>query len=294
MNWDDLRYFLAIARTGSLTAAARDLHVSQPTVSRRLASIEQPLGVTLFDRTQRGYELSPAGIEILDTAEHVEDTFDEIGRRIFARDRGVTGKLRVTCTQPLANQHLCRHLGEFTRAHPDVEISLSCTTEKRNLNRRDADVAIRITDEPPDTLIGRKIARVAVCAYGRADYLRARLGHDSDLEWIGWRDEAYNRQYITDRFPHARIKHQVDDFQTMQSMTHHGLGVAALPCHLADPDAVLRRFVSEPILDGVPDLWILYHPDLKDVARVRLFVDFLVDRLRADRDLFEGRREDEP
>ena len=293
MNWDDLRFFLAIARTGSLTAAARDLRVSQPTVSRRLASMEKRLGVSLFDRTRRGYEPTRSGLEILDTAEHMEDAYSEIERHIFARNRTLTGTLRVTCTEPFAHQHLCRHLSEFVAEHPGINISLSCTFEKMNLNRRDADVAIRITSEPPDTLIGRRIANVAVCAYGSAEYLRARPGQDSGWDWIGWRDENYNRIFIMDRFPHAHIKHRVDDIGIIRTMTCHGMGIAALPCHLADPDPVLRRVIPEPILDGTPELWVLYRPDKERGARVRLFADFLVERLRADRDLFEGRGTDE-
>ena len=289
MNWDDLRFFLAIARTGSLTAAARDLRISQPTVSRRLANMEKRLGVSLFDRTRRGYAPTRAGLDILDTAEHVEDAFSEIDHRIFARSRTLTGTLRVTCTEPFANQHLCRHLSEFVAEHPGIDISLSCTFEKVNLNRRDADVAIRITSEPPDRLVGRRIAKIAVCAYGSAEHLRARPGQDSGWDWIGWRDENYNRIFIMDRFPHASIKHRVDDIGIIQTMTRHGLGIAVLSCHLADPDPVLRRVVPEPILDGMPELWVLYRPDMRRVARVRLFVDFLVERLRADRDLFEGR-----
>ena len=252
--------------------------------------MEKRLGVSLFDRTRRGYEPTEAGSEILGTAEHVEDAFSEIERRIVARDRTLTGTLWVTCTEPFANRHLCRHLSAFVAAHPGIDISLSCTFETMNLSRRDADVAIRITGEPPDTLIGRKIAKVAVCAYGNAEYLRARPGRNPEWEWIGWRDEDYNRMFITDRFPHARIKHRVDDIGVMHAMTRHGMGVAALPCHLADSDTVLRRLVPEPSLDGAPDLWVLYHPGMRHVARVGLFVDFLVERLRADRELFEGRR----
>ena len=289
VNWDDLRFFLAIARTGSLTAAARDLQISQPTVSRRLASLEKRLGVSLFDRTRHGYEPTRAGLEILCTAEHVEDAFSEIERRIFARSRTLTGMLRVTCTEPFANRHLCRHLGVFAAEHPGIDISLSCTLEKMNLSRRDADVAIRITSEPPEMLIGQRIAKVAVCAYGSAEFLSARPGQDPGWDWIGWRNEDYNRLFIMDRFPHARIKYRADDIGIIQAMTRHGMGIAALPCHLADPDPVLRRVVPEPILDGTPDLWVLYRSDMRRVARVRLFVDFLVERLRADRDLFEGR-----
>ena len=288
MKWDDLRFFLAIARTGSLTAAARSLRTSQATVSRRLASLEKQLGLFLFERTRRGYEPTEAGREILDIAEHVEDEFGEIDRRLFARDRALAGTLRVTCTRQFADQHLCRLLSEFVDEHPEIDIRLYCTYELLSLTRRQTDVADRLTRKPPDSLIARRIAKVAVSVYGSQEYLRTKSGQDSAWDWIGWRDLVYNQHFILDRFPNARIKHFVDDIRAMQTMVRHGLGVAALPCHLADPDAVLQRVVPEPMLDLRPDLWVLYHPDSRLVTRVRLFVDFLVERLRAKRDLFEG------
>ena len=286
MKWDDLRFFLAIARAGSLTAAARRLRTSQATVSRRLASLEKELGVYLFERTRRGYEPTEAGREILDIAEHVEDEFGEIDRRLFAGDRALAGILRVTCTQQFADQHLCRLLSEFVEQHPDIHFRLYCTYELLSLARRETDVAVRLTREPPKSLIAQRIAKVAISVYGSPDYLRARPIRDWD--WIGWRDLAYNQHFILDRFPNARIKHFADDVRAMQTMARHGLGIAALPCHLADTDPALRRIVPEPMLNLRPDLWVIYHPDSRLVTRVRLFVDFLVERLRAKRDLFEG------
>ena len=291
MNWDDLRYFLAIARSNSLTAAAKELGVSQPTVSRRLAAMEQSLGVTLFERTKVGYEPSAVGIEILQTAEHVEEEFNDIDRKVFGRDQRLVGSLRITCTETLANLYLARQLGEFVREHPGIDISLVCTFQQMSLSRREADIAIRTTYQPPDTLIGRMVANAAFGVYcATADLTSIRESSEAkQWNWIGWQDETYNRMLITSRFPGARIKHRVDDMQTMQSMARHGLGVIVIPCHMADPDPGLARVVPEPMIEDTPDLWILFHPDVKHVARVRLFTEFLTERFLADRDLFEGR-----
>ena len=292
MNWDDLKIFLAISRTHSLSAAGRSLGVSQPTVSRRLAAMEARLGVRLFDRTKQGYELSDPGSAILETVQHVEEELTAIERTVFGLDRQLTGSLRVTCTEVLANLYLTPHLARFLRKHPEIDLSVVCTFQHLSLSRREADVAIRVTSQPQDTMVGRRVAGVAIAAYAA----RSSLEHNIDqnmldgMDWIGWQDETYNRMMVTGLFPKARIRHRVDDMQAMRSMTRAGLGLAALPCYMADPDPGLVRATSKPVTDKSLGLWILTHPDVKRVERVRVFTEFIAKTVLADRDLFEGRR----
>lgn len=291
MNWDDLRFFLAIARTRSLTSAAGVLKVSQPTVSRRLAAMETGFGARLFDRTRSGYELTAAGIEVFETVQHVDNEIADIARKLSGQDHRLTGPLRLTCTEVMANQYLIPHLRRFSLQHPAIELSIFCTFQHLSLSRRDADVAIRFTSQPPDTLIGRKLAKVALAAYTAANKASSPdMATASSAEWIGLQDETYNRILILNHFPDARIKHRVDDLQTMKTMVGLGLGVAALPCYMADIDPGLRRLSSSPITENVPDLWVLSHPDMRRVARVHLFTDFIAAAIQADRDLFEGDR----
>ena len=292
MNWDDYRYFLAIARSRSLTDAAKELGVSQPTVSRRLKAIEDGLGVRLLDHTKSGYELSAPGVEIFEAVQHVEDELNSIDRQVFGQDRRLTGSLRITCTEVMANLYLARHLGEFLAEHPQIDLSIVCTFQHLSLGRREADIAIRVTSQPPDTLIGRRLTKTALGIYVAATGA-VRLTEGSgpaDWTWIGWQDDAYNQLMITGRFPVARIRHRVDDLQSMRSMAQQGLGVVVLPCYMADPDPELRRVVPDALIENVPDLWVLSHPDVRSVTRVRLFTDFIAERISADRDLFEGRR----
>ena len=292
MNWDDLRFFLAIARSHSLTAAGRKLGVSQPTVSRRLAAMEGRLGVRLFDRTKAGYELSAPGAEIFETAQHVEDELNGIDRKVFGRDRRLTGSLRITCTEVMANLYLARHLSVFLREHPEIDLGVVCTFQHLSLSRREADIAIRATSRPPDTLVGRRLAKVALGVYAAAATKADSVDSSAPAEWtwIGWQDETYNRMLITSPFPDAEIRHRVDDMQTMRSMARHGLGVVVLPCYVGDLDPGLRRIVPEPMKENAPDLWVLSHPDVRRVARVRLFTDFIAEIIQSDTDLFEGRR----
>lgn len=295
MNWDDLRFFLAIARTDSLSEAGRRLGVSQPTVSRRLAAMESRLGVRLFDRTEQGYVLTPAGSEIFDTAQHVEEELVSIDRRVYGRDWRVGGSLRVTCTEVMANLYLAQHLSGFLAEHPEIDLSVVCTFQHLSLSRREADVAIRVTSHPPDTLIGRRLAKMAMGVYAAADDAAGR-DRGTEVEarnWIGWQDETYNRMLITTLYPKARIRHRVDDMLAMRSMARAGIGVVILPCYVGDPDPMLRRIVPEPIIEGAMDLWVLSHPDVRRAARVRVFSDFISGAILADRDLFEGRRPQE-
>ncbi len=292
MNWDDYRYFLAIARARSLTAAGRVLGVSQPTVSRRLEAMELRLKVRLFDRTQRGYEMTPAAMDIYETIERVGEDLSDIERKVFGKDLQLTGSLRVTCTEVLLNGYLAPYVWQFLDKHPGIEFGVICTDAQLSLSRRDADLAIRFTGRPPETLVGRRLAKAAFGIYAGRDVAHALLDRSNvqSWDWIGWHDEVYNRMLITNAFPEARIKHRVDSTAAMQSMARHGLGIAVLPCYTADPDPGLRRALPELLSEGTPDLWILHHPDVRGVSRVSLFAEFIADIITADLDLFEGRR----
>jgi DNA-binding transcriptional LysR family regulator len=293
MDWDDYRYFLAIARSGSLTAAARVLGVSQPTVSRRLETLEARLKVRLFDRTGRGYEMTPAAMDIYGAVERVGEDLSGIERKVFGKDLRLTGSLQITTTEVLMNGYLAPHVWRFLDRHPGIELGVICTDTHLNLSRRDADVAIRFSVRPLETLVGRRLAKTAYGVYAGKEETTIHLWDRSDgdaWDWIGWHDEFYNRMLITGAFPKVRIKHRVDSVIAMQSMARRGFGVAVLPCYMADADSGLRRVLPELVTEGTPDLWILYHPDVREVSRVRLFAEFIADAITTDLDLFEGRR----
>lgn len=289
MNWDDIRYFLAVARSGSLSAAGRHLGVSQPTVSRRLAGMEARLSARLFDHIENRYVLTAAGEEMFATAHSMEEQVADIDRRVAGKDLSVTGKLLLTCTETLASLCLAPCLAEFVRLHPGIDLTVSCTFQHLSLNRREADVAIRVTAKPPDTLVGRRLLTVAMGIYAGTG-MKAAGQHIEDLDWIGWQDETYNEMVTRALYPAARIRHRVDDMLAMCAMARNGMGVAMLPCYVGDSDAGLRRMIAAPITTGVMGLWVLSHPDVRRSARVRVFTAFIADAILAHRDLFEGGR----
>ena len=290
MNWDDLKYILAISRAGTLSGAAKQLGVSQPTVSRRLFTLEENRGVRLFDRTEEGYALTQAGDEIIDTLERIEEEISNLDRQVFGRDNQLTGSLRITCTEVLANNYLASHLKVFSNLHPEIDLNLLCGFQHLSLSRREADVAIRVTSGPQETLVGRHLVDLATGVYIASDHPSWKNGEPDilNLDWIGWQDEPYNRSVIQKRFPKAQIRHRVDDMHVMCAMARAGLGVVVLPCYFGDLSTGIRRAVTEPIQEKNFGLWILTHPDVRRAARVRAFTQFIGDQIVSDRALFEG------
>ena len=292
MDWDDLRIFHAIARAGSLTAAAHRLGVNQSTMSRRLAALERSLGARLLNRRAGGVSLTAAGEELLRRADRIAEEFDELERGVAGRDARLTGRLRITCTDNFAYNFVIPQIAGFVHMHPGIDVDLFTGYQHLSLARREADVAIRTTKKPSETLVGRRLFRFALAVYGSAE-LVAALPPEPDpaeLAWIGYPSEAYNRLMITDHFPTAAIRHRVESNLMRNAMVRNGVGVAVTGCFAGDPDPGLRRVYAEPVTDADMDLWVLTHPDLARVARVRAFMSFIADRFLANRDLFEGRR----
>lgn len=292
MNWDDLRCFLAMARGGSQSAAGRTLGVSQPTVSRRLAAMEARLGVRLFDHIENRHVLTSAGEEIFDAVQNVEEQVAAIDRRVAGKGLGVTGELRLTCTEVMANLFLAPYLAKFVRLHPGINLSVVCTFQHLSLHRREADVAIRVTSNPPEALVGRRLVKVAMAVYAGVGTTPpgSHFPDVGKIDWIGWHDDAYNQMFTHRRYPTANIRHRVDDMLAMCAMARNGMGAAMLPCYVGDSDPGLRRVVTTPITEGAMDLWVLMHPDVRRSDRVRTFTAFIGESILAHRDLFEGSR----
>ena len=292
MNWDDHRYFLAIARKRSLTAAGKALGVSQPTVSRRLDALESELNVRLFDRTRRGYEMTAIGMDLFETVQKVEEQLGEVGRRIYGNNQDPTGGLRVTCTEIFLNGYLSPFLWRFLQQHPGIELSVICSDSQLSLGRGEADLAIRFTQRPIETMAGRRLASVAFGIYASGDTAKCKFTptNRAEWDWIGVHDDIHNRILYGSAFPEGHFKHRVDSVAAMQSMARSGLGVTVLPCYIADRDEGLRRLEPDVLTDCSLDLWLLHHPDFRRVYRVRLFSEFISDLVTSDLELFEGRR----
>ena len=185
MDWDDIRYFLVLARTGSLSAAARVLGVTHVTVSRRITRLETERGVKLFDRRQKGYLLSTAGERLMAEGEAVENSCLDFERKIRGQSDVLSGPLTISIPET-ALIDLSVPIAAFMRSYPDVQLTVLATSEQLNLNQLQADVLIRMTDTPPELLVGRQLAEIPLYAYGRKDYVKEINGDIDGANWVIW------------------------------------------------------------------------------------------------------------
>ena len=253
--------------------------------------MEQGLGVRLFARTRKGYELTPNGAELFETVVRVEEELLQADRSLKGRDQEISGRLRFTSTEIFVNGYLGPHLWAFLGAHPEIEMHLACTQNLLNIGRGEADIAIRFTEKPPENLVGRRLGTVAYAIYTASGPPGQpfRDQDSEDLPWIGMFNENFNRMLYGTFLPSTRPKHRVDSMAAMQAMVREGLGVSILPCYTADIDPSLTRLTPTPLIDPKFSVWMLYHRDTRHTRRLRLFADFLIDRIKTDINLFEGR-----
>lgn len=295
MNWDDLRLVLAIAREGTLSGAARHLRVTHSTVFRRLGTIEEGLGVRLFERFRDGYSATPAGETVAALAARFADDFVALERRLSGQDLRPSGTVRITTTDTISAM-LMRHVPALRAAHPEILLEITVSNAMANLTRREADVAIRPTPQPPETLVGRRVANIAHAVYCSPSYLSDHDGDPADLKWIGLDDTLATTvigRWMRENIRDAQIGLRVDALPALKDAALAGVGLALLPCYLGDEESRLHRAppVSGP--DVKSALWLLTHSDLKRTARIRAVMDFLVIALGSERALLEGRRHKE-
>ncbi|NIZ63226.1 LysR family transcriptional regulator [Sedimentitalea sp. CY04] len=295
-DWDDLRFFLAVARKGSIRGAAGLLGVNHSTVSRRIDAFEKKLGTRLFERLPSGYLITQAGEEMSRSAAKIEAEFDTIGRQVTGRDTQLDGVLKVSLHNSLADKLLMPLFVEFQRNYPEIELDFDIDHSMADLSRREADVAIRISNDPPDSLVGRRVVRYATSTYASLEYLeRTRNLEDRKaLAWIGWYDPVPDPQWIRDsQYPDVSARNHICHPLTQLAAAKAGMGLAMLPCFMADTEPDLRR-VPNASINPSRDVWVLTHEDLRHTARVRHFTDFMVKGILAEKDLLEGKCPHEP
>ncbi len=293
LDWDDLRYVLTVARHGSLSGAARELRVTHSTMLRRIDAIEETLKVRLFERLRSGYVTTEAGDILRRVAEQCEPLVAEGERRIVGGDATLTGTLHVTTGFVTAQYLLPRPLAAFCAAHPDIEVEVQGARERVDLSRREADVAIRMSSQVPDYLVGRKLGEVRfrVYAWRKAPFLgdagKSRKLHPladlvRDFRWVCFQRDLNDRSY--DRWLHANVPQssvavRVDHFPSALAMLRTGIGVALLPEFMAkEVDGLVA--LSAPIDELQTPTWILTHPDLRNTARVRVFMQMIGDAIQ--------------
>lgn len=271
MNWDDLKVLLALSRDGSTRKAASTMGVSNTTVMRRLDSLEEQIGGRLFNRTPDGYVPTALGDQLLPTAKEVEHTLLEAERHVSGRDSELSGRVKLSLPA-VPVTHISESVAEFALDYPRIELDLSVSDDQVDLARREADIAIRGLPKdkrPPRDIVGIKIGRISLGYYVHKALLSEAARGQRELTCIRASHNVLNLGDLP--APEAlglESRHLIDGLTPRMVAVTHKLGVAALPCFLAaqHPDLIL--------LPGVPSahwghVWILYHKDLRQSARIR-------------------------
>lgn len=292
MQWDDLRFVLAISRATGLNSAAKLLGMNPSSVYRRMEALETSMGVRLFERLRSGYRLTLAGEELAEAAARIEVEALDVERRVLGTDMRLQGTIRLSASEALLTHLLADLLPDFRAEYPDVVLEVALSDRYVDLSRRDADIVIRATVSPPDHLVGRSVGHVNGAAYAAKQYLGTR---NRDLpfsahDWIGYGGElATFRQarWMERHVPAQQVRLRFDSISAVLDAVARGLGCAALPCFVADQDPRLERLPGSFEKTDV-QLWVLTHADLRKSARIRAGLTFFGQRLSAHSDTLAG------
>lgn len=288
MNWDDMKLFLAVARTGSISGGAKQLGVQHSTVSRRLRSLEEKLGARLIERKKSGYELTLAGENVKQSAIRIEREMLGVDEALLGKDTTLVGPLRVTAINNMASSVLMPMFAQFSELHPQVDLHIIVSNMDASLAQREADIAIRLTNTPTDTLIGKRLLTVASTIYGSHKYIKKIRQQKAEPKWLGVNCCVFHKTWTKQYCSHQTHNFYSDDTLLTLAAIRENLGVSYLPCFLGDADPKLERY-CEPDPQHDLGLWVLLHPDLKRTARVLAFRDHMIKSIQLKRDLFEGR-----
>ncbi|HYH20707.1 MAG TPA: LysR family transcriptional regulator [Azospirillum sp.] len=292
MDWDNVRCFLAIARTGSLTEGAGLLRISPATLGRRIQVLEQDLATTLFIRHPTGYFLTDEGRALLPQAEAIEGSIRSLAAATGAG--GLTGRVRVATAENIANHVLIPHLQDFRNTYPDIVLELATSVRSIGLTKREADIALRLVRPDQGRLRVRKVGAIAHALYVRRDswHRIAAPGTDalSSFGVIGW-DEEFDHLpaavWLREHLPANRVLLTATSLATQIAAVRAGIGLALLPCFIADRDPQLQR-IGDGLKPMLQDLWLIVHADVANSDRVRAVADFLVNAVRQEDSWLRG------
>lgn len=292
LEWNDLRLVLAIGRAGSLAGAARELKNDHSTIFRKLNSIEKRVGVRFFDRLNGRYEMTEAGEAALKVAKSFESDVLDLDRELLGRDARLQGNIRISAPEGPAVVSLPKVLAGFRRQHPEVTLELMSEFGAADLNRREADIALRITKTPPDNNLGRCICDFTFSAYASPAYLeksgsRPLIDHDWVVfePTVSWTTPLI---FPSNDVRESRTVLSTDSVHSAVAAAREGIGALVISSFLADADPRLTR-IAGPFNEITLQLWVLMHPDLRNTTRVTALMHHIVRELRREKALFEGR-----
>lgn len=304
MNWDDLRFFLAVAGAGSLSGAGQQLGVNTTTVLRRVASLEDDLGARLFERERTGYRLTAAGEKLVEALEPVDRRLSALPRDFQAAGEGAEGSVRLAAGEVIAASLLALEFPAFRREHPGLELEIVTDPRLASVGQapkignplKDVDVALRLARPTQGDMLMRKVGDMAYALYASPAYIEAR-GQPSQMQDIAGHDLIGFPRSETPLGPiwwfsraekSARIALRSSSVASRAAAAREGLGLAALPCIMGDTESGLVRVFGPDVL-GSLELWLMARNDLAQLAHVRAVMEFVVDAVKRHKARLEGR-----
>ena len=291
LNWDEFRLVQAIAESHSLVGAAESLGLNHSTVFRRLATLEAGVGVRLFERSRSGYQPTAAGEEMIEVATRMSDAIMEFERRVAGRDVKPTGLLRLTAVEGMSSLILGPIIAKFREINPGIQTELIVSGQDLSLSRRDADIALRATNGPSESLVGRKICTLRWAVFAPPQW--ASLPHEyvvGNAPFVGLTENQgplRARRWYDKHVEPRRQAARVNSLPGAASLASLGMGATILPCFIGAATPNLARG-GDTLPDLDVDLWLLTHSDLRHSARVRAFMEFAGIELVKQRKLVEG------
>jgi DNA-binding transcriptional LysR family regulator len=285
LDWNDLKWFVAVADAGSFRLAATKAGVNHTTLSRRLRALEEQLGLSLLERSPSGLTLTEAGEELRRSCEILVDEVADLQRRLAGKDQRPEGRVVITYSYGFA-PHVIAAVAELGELYPSIAITHVKSEDFVDLNRREADIAIRAADHPPENLLGRRIGKIKWGLYGNKErYPEAPEEFViTDHDWVGFGGrwaKAPPTTWLRANVPMAQIRAEVDDPQSIRELAASGIGLGLLMGIDGDRDTRLTRVSDWPGELPPTSLWLLMHPDVSRARRVRVVADYLYDHLRA-------------
>ncbi|WP_250656201.1 LysR family transcriptional regulator [Alkalimarinus coralli] len=284
LNWDDLKYLVAVARSHSMTKAAAILKVNHSTVFRKVSGLEDALGAKLFVRQSGSYHLSGIGEEVLTHVERMVSHVADIERLIDNQKSSLQGQINLTVPHNFGYRFLPKYIAEFQQIHREVVVNLQVSNQSSNLSRQEADLAIRACSSPPEDVVGKHLFTLPWAAYASEQYIQS-FGQPegvADLnahKLIGCHTDLTSLpafKWLHANTPTSNIAASGNDLVSMSALAEAGAGIAILPADQAKP-ALKVLFTLEQVPPS--EIWLLFHPDMRNCKRLKAFKSYLIDRL---------------
>lgn len=273
LNWDDLRFVLAVAETGSVNRAGQRLGVTHATVLRRIAAFEEQVGEAVFRKARSGYEVLPGKMSVIENARRVQDVMSAVTRDLKGQQTELSGEVRITSTDSLSQFVLPAIVAKIVKKHPGLELTLQSGNHHVDFGRLSSDIAVRPALELNDMLVGERVGDLGGAVYRAVDGRNGWLGLSGALKGSSF------GKWMAENVPQSEISQSADSFLVLKEMVALGQGQAFLPCFVGDQDPKLQRLINQPVSLSVP-IWVAVQKELADSARLKVVSGLLASELR--------------